>query len=153
FVDRPERAKAIHSYPVLWAAGDVDLSGKWPALLEEYVRKGGTLVVNVQAAAALPPKLLGGRPTGKKAGAGEWWPEGGKARAAVPFEVAEVERAGADVLAWAGGKRPLVTRHAVGKGAVLLTLVPRLLGQDERAHPVLPYLMNGLTDGLLPVEV
>jgi len=32
-------------------------------------------------------------------------------------------------------------------------LVPRGLGLDERAHPVLPYLMNGLTAGLLPVEV
>ena len=36
---------------------------------------------------------------------------------------------------------------------MIVTLVPRLLGQDERAHPVLPYLMNGLTAGLLPVEV
>src|SRR5205085_9888893 len=25
--------------------------------------------------------------------------------------------------------------------------------QDERAHPALPYLMNGLTEGLLPVRV
>ncbi len=28
-----------------------------------------------------------------------------------------------------------------------------MLGHDERAHPALPYLMNGLTAGLLPVEV
>jgi hypothetical protein len=28
-----------------------------------------------------------------------------------------------------------------------------MLGQDERAHPALPYLMNGATAGLLPVEV
>src|SRR4029079_5303394 len=27
------------------------------------------------------------------------------------------------------------------------------LGLDERAHPVLPYLMNGLTQDLLPVRV
>src|SRR5205807_815693 len=43
--------------------------------------------------------------------------------------------------------------HALGDGAVIVTLTPRMLGQDERAHPALPYLLNGLTDGLLPVEV
>src|SRR5262249_6802755 len=59
---------------------------------------------------------------------------------------------GAAVLAWAG-KSPLVTRNAVGKGAVILTLVPRLLGQDERAHPLTPWLLNGLMDGLMPVSV
>jgi len=27
------------------------------------------------------------------------------------------------------------------------------MGQDERAHPSLPWLLDGLTEGLLPVEV
>jgi hypothetical protein len=121
-------------------------------VLEEYVRKGGTLVVNIEAAKALPPKLLGLKPTGKTITADEWAPALGESRPAVPFEVAEVEKDGAVALAWAG-KAPLVTRNAVGEGAVIVTLVPRLLGLDERAHPVLPYLMNGLTDGLTPVEV
>jgi hypothetical protein len=151
-VDRPARARAVFDYPVVWAAGDVDLGGAWPAVLEEYVRKGGTLVVNVEAA-TLPAGLLGLRPTGKKAVAEEWRPEGGEARAAVPFEVAGVELDGAKVLAWAGAKTPLITRHAVGAGAVVVSLVPRMLGQDERAHPAVMYLLNGLTAGLLPVEV
>jgi hypothetical protein len=152
-VDRPARARAVFNYPVVWAAGDVDLSGPWPVLLEEYVRKGGTLVVNVEAARALPPKLLGLKPTGKTVVRDEWRPDGGKSLAAVPFEVAEVQRDGAAVLAWAGADTPLVTRHVHGEGAVLVTLVPRLLGQDERAHPVTPFVLNGLTAGLLPVEV
>jgi hypothetical protein len=152
-VDRPARAQAIFDYPVIWTAGDVDLTGAWPALLQEYVRKGGTLVINVQAARALPPALLGLRPTGKTEIAEEWRPEGGEARATTPFEVAGVQMEGAKVLAWATPKTPLITRHAVGTGAVLVTLVPRLLGQDERAHPAVLYLLNGLTAGLLPVEV
>ena len=41
----------------------------------------------------------------------------------------------------------------VGDGAVITVLVPRGLGLDERAHPALPYLMNGLTQDLLPVSV
>ncbi len=151
-VDRPDRARALFHYPVVWAAGAVNLTGAWPKLLEEYVRKGGTLVLNVETARALPPTLLGLKPTGKRHVAEEWRPAGGATRAATPFEVAEVELAGAKALAWAG-EAPLITRHAVGEGAVLVTLVPRLLGQDERAPPALPYLLNGLTAGLLPVEV
>jgi hypothetical protein len=151
-VDRPARARAIFDYPIVWAAGDVDLGGAWPAVLEEYVRKGGTLVVNVEAAKPLPAKLLGLKPTGKTTVAEEWRPEGGEKQEAVPFEIAEVELQGATVLARAG-EAPLITRHAVGDGAVIVTLTPRLLGQDERAHPALPFLFNGLTDGLLPIDV
>jgi hypothetical protein len=151
--DRPAKARAIFNYPVVMTAGDVDLSGEWPALLEEYVRKGGTLVVNIEAARKLPLSLLGFAPAGKTIIADRWRPDGGEDREAVPFELALVERKRASVLAWAGDKLPLIVRHAVGKGAVLVTLVPRMLGQDERAHPALPYLMNGLTDRLLPLEV
>jgi hypothetical protein len=151
-VDRPSKAKAIFDYPIVWAAGDVDLSGKWPELLEDYVRKGGTLVVNAEAARPLPAKVLGLKLTGKTGVAEEWRPEGGDKRDAVPFEIAEAELQGAKVLAWAA-KAPLITRHAVGDGAVIVTLAPRMLGQDERAHPALPYLFNGLTDGLTPIEV
>jgi len=152
-VDRPARSRAIFSYPIVWAAGNVDLGGTWPAVLEEYVRKGGTLVVNISAAGPLPTKLLGLRPTGKTHTAEEWQPEGGARQEATPFEVVEVGLQGATVLAWAGGKVPLLTRHAVGEGAVVVSLVPGMLGLDERAHPALPYLLNGLTSGLLPVEV
>ena len=116
-VDRPERTKAIFDYPVVWAAGDVDLGGAWPAVLDEYVRKGGTLVVNVEAAKALPPKLLGLKPTGKTLTAEEWAPAVGESRPAVPFEVAEVALDGATPLAWAGARRrwSRATRSARGR--------------------------------------
>lgn len=152
-VDRPAKAKAVFDYPVVWAAGDVDLGGQWPAVLEDYVQRGGTLVVNVENARGLPTKLLGVELTGKKSVAEEWAPEGEDPRPATPFEVQGAELDGAKVLAWAAPKVPLITRHAVGAGAVIVTLVPRMIGQDERAHPALPFLMNGITTGLLPVEV
>jgi hypothetical protein len=152
-VDRPAWRQAIFAYPVVWAAGDVDLGGPWQATLEEYLRRGGTLVVNVEAAKGLPAKLLGLKPTGKTTTAEEWSPDGGEARPAVPYDVAGVELSGAKVLAWASPKVPLITRNAVGGGAVIVTLAPRMLGQDERAHPALPWLMNGVTAGLLPVDV
>jgi hypothetical protein len=152
-VDRPAKAKVIFDYPIVWAAGDVDLSGPWVKVLEEYLQRGGTLVVNIDAAKSLPEKLLGLKPTGKTIVAEDWRPDEGEKHATTPFEVAAVELAGAKPLAWAAGDVPLITRYPAGEGVVIVTLVPRLLGQDERAHPALPYLMNGLTKDLLPVEV
>src|SRR5262249_45566659 len=145
-VDRPAKAKAILDYPVIWAAGDVDLSGPWVEVLRDYLKRGGTLVVNIDAAGKLPAELLGVKPTGQKTVVEEWSPAGGEARPAPPFELSGVELSGAEPLATAG-KAPLITRQKVGEGAVIVTLCPRMLGQDERAHPALPYLMNGLTAG------
>lgn len=153
-VDRPARAKAILDYPVIWAAGDVELTGQWPAVLEDYVKRGGTLVVNGEAARRrLPDRLLGFALTGTLDTAESWTPTGGTARDCTPYQVERGQLAGAEVLAWAKPEVPLITRHKVGDGAVILTLCPRMLGLDERAHPALPYLMNGLTQDLLPVEV
>src|SRR5262249_39635757 len=148
-VDRPARAKAIFDYPVVWAAGDVELTGPWPAVLEEYVRKGGTLVVNAEAARRkLPDRLLGFALMGTLGQQEGWIPQGGTAHPSTPYQVERGQLSGATVLAWAAPQVPLITRHQVGAGAVILTLVPRMLGLDERAHPALPYLLNGLTDGL-----
>ncbi|MBI1903771.1 MAG: hypothetical protein HYS13_21925 [Planctomycetia bacterium] len=153
-VDRPERAKALIEYPIVWAAGDVELGGPMAAALEDYVKRGGTLVVNVEAARGkLPEALLGVKFTDQRVVAESWTPEGGVALATTPYETQRVELAGAKALAFAAGGVPLITRNQVGEGAVLLTLVPRMLGRDERAHPAMPFLMNGLTSQLLPVEI
>jgi hypothetical protein len=168
-VDRPARAKAIFDYPVIWAAGDVDLPGLGLSVLRDYVARGGTLVVNIDAARGLPADLLGLKPTDRPSTpaapssrgadargtvvAETWMPDGGAPLATTPYEVSSVELAGAKVIAWADGRVPLITRNPVGAGSVIVTLCPRMLGQDERAHPVLPYLLNGITAQLLPVEV
>ncbi|MBI3406842.1 MAG: hypothetical protein HY040_00615 [Planctomycetes bacterium] len=152
-VDRPAKARSIFNYPVIWAAGDVDLSGPWQPVLDEYVKKGGTLVVNFTACREWPATLTGIAVKGTTSLAKEWSPDGQEVRPAIPYGVVGTELKGAKVLAWAGPKVPLITRHQVGQGAVIVTLIPNLVGLDERAHPAIPYLMNALTDGLLPVEV
>ena len=152
-VDRPQRKKAILDYPIVWAAGDVDLSGPWLGALDQYVRRGGTLVVNVVAARNLPASLLGGRLTGKKTISDAWSVAGQPPQSTTEYEVEGIENAGATTLFSAKSGAPLVTRHAVGEGAVILTLVPHMIGLDERAHPVMAHLMNALTEGLLPFEV
>ncbi|MBI4026474.1 MAG: hypothetical protein HY360_15925 [Verrucomicrobia bacterium] len=153
-VDRPERAAAIMDYPVLWAAGDVDLGGKLLPLVEDYVKRGGTLVANVEAAKGkLKEDLLGVKFKNNRSVTDGWLDEEGMSHPAGSYELEQVELAGAKALASASQDLPLITRHQVGEGAVILTLAPRMLGRDERAHPSLPYLMNGLCAQLLPVEV
>jgi hypothetical protein len=153
-VDRPARTQAVFQYPVVWAAGDVELTGPWPAVLEEYVRRGGTLVVNAPAARGrLPEHLLGFALSGQTETYAVWQPQGRAALSCVPYRIERGQLRGAEVLAWAVPQVPLATRHRYGKGAVILTLVPGLVGLDERAHPCLPYLMNGVTDKLMPVSV
>jgi hypothetical protein len=152
-VDRPSRIKAINDYPVVWAAGDVDLKGIQPAI-EEYLRGGGTLVLNSGMANQLPSSLLGFKFTGATApNLAEWSTDGEAYRSTTPFDVPTLELGDAKVLAWASWKLPLVTRHCVGRGAVITILVPHLIGEDERAHPCVPWVMNGLTRDLLPVDV
>ncbi|MBX3397784.1 MAG: hypothetical protein KF873_03515 [Gemmataceae bacterium] len=153
-VDRPNKADAIHRYPVLIAAGNVDLSRDWPKNLEEYVRKGGTFVVNADAALGkLPESLLGLKLTGSRKMYDAWKPGDSAVRACVPYECESAELRAATALATASDGSPILARHAIGEGAVIVSLIPGTIGLDERAHPALPWLVNGLTDGLLPVDV
>lgn len=153
-VDRPSRMEAILDYPIVWAAGDVELGGKNLAVLEDYVTRGGTLVVNAVAAKnKVPPEFLGVAFKNDRTRHSSWIPGGGQAIACTPYSVEEISLKGARALASATPTTPLITRHAVGEGAVILTLVPHMTGYDERAHPALPWLLNGLTEKLLPVEV
>lgn len=149
-VDRPARIKAIHNYRVVYAAGDVNLAPLADELTR-YVQAGGTLVVNVNAIKGLPKGLTGLTPAGKRARAEAWEAEADR-KEAVPFEVEQVTLDTARAVAKAG-ERPIITRNAVGKGAVVVTLVPGMMGLDERAHPALPGLIAGLVKGQLPVEV
>jgi hypothetical protein len=111
-------------------------------------------VINSEAARGkLPERLLGFSLSGKFDPAYRWSPDAGVPLETTPYDVERGEMAGAVALAWASPKIPLITRHKVGEGAVILTLCPRMLGMDERAHPALPYLMNGLTQDLAPVSV
>jgi hypothetical protein len=152
-VDRPAKAKAIHQYPVVWAAGDVRLNGAMLPIVEDYVKNGGTLVVNINQAKDLPVRLTGLGWKGRLRKEDTWFAgKDKKMHAAVPFEVAEIDPSGLQVLV-GSNSGPLVVRQAVNQGAVITILVPHGLGLDERAVPFLPALMNALTDDLLPVDV
>jgi len=153
-VDRPNRLQALAAYPIVWAAGDVDLGEKNLPGLKDYVNRGGTLVVNVVAAKdKLPAEFLGLSFKNDLTRYEEWRPAEGASLPCTPYHIEVAEPKGAKPLAFATGDVPIITRHQVGEGAVICTLIPHNLGYDERAHPSLPYLMNGLTQNLLPIEV
>jgi hypothetical protein len=152
-VDRPERARAIFDYPLVWAVGDVRLGGAFRPILDEYLRRGGTLVLDAANLAQLDAKLTGVRATGKQQRAERFTDLSGAPRETTPFTLAEVTLDGAQPIATTDGGAPLVVRHAVGPGAVITVLVPHGVGLDERAHPILPPLANALLAGLSPVEV
>ncbi|MGE0610057.1 MAG: hypothetical protein AB7O62_23400 [Pirellulales bacterium] len=149
-VDRPNRAQAIMDYPVVWAAGDVELTGAWQAALEDYVKKGGTLVVNGLTKTSLPLPI---ELQNKRATLESWNPAQEPARATTPFEVELAKPIkGAQVLA-AAGEHPLIVSQSLGKGKIIVSLIPENLGLDERAHPALAWLMTRATDGLVPIDV
>jgi hypothetical protein len=151
-VDRPEKAAALKNYPVLWAAGDADLVALAKPL-QAYVKAGGTLVVNVEAARKLDSDFLGLKLAATRPRAETWSHDRKTFHPTTPYEVADAALVGAEPMAWATETTPIAVRNKVGDGAVITVLVPHGLGLDERAHPVLPYLMNGLTHDLLPVRV
>jgi hypothetical protein len=153
-VDRPNRLEALGAYPIVWAAGDVELGGDNLAPLKDYVTRGGTLVVNVVAAKdKLPADFLGLRWKNDRQRCEEWRPADGQPLACTPYGIELAQLQGAKPLAFAAGDVPILTRHQVSEGAVICSWIPHNLGYDERAHPSLPYLMNGLTQDLLPIEV
>src|ERR1044071_9802852 len=62
---------AIDAYRALIVGGRVEWSAAWSKRLEDYIRKGGVLVVNSAQAKGLSADLLGVRITGEKAEADE----------------------------------------------------------------------------------
>ena len=114
-----------------------------------------TLVVNVAAIQGdvAIQGMLGVKFTGNTSVSSGWGASELSAQPATPFEVVGTVLNGAEMIASDGALMPMITRNKMGAGAVILTLVPHMIGLDERAHPALPWLMNGLTEKLLPVQV
>jgi hypothetical protein len=156
-VDAPKRAEIASTYPVLVAAGELSLSEEWGRALQEYVRRGGTLVVSADQLSGpgvkeldLPPSI-GGQP-GREASSFTWTIGGER----VPSNVFRYRPfpAGKDrVLAIAPDGTPIAVSRTVGQGRLILAGIPLGLGVDERPVPLLSLLMRHLTQGLVPVKV
>ena len=147
----------IEAYPVLFLVGDVavDMNDTLASNLEAYVRNGGTLVINVeQVSAAFPKELLGVEITEKtrQANSSKCKLDDCEIKGQ-PFSYRVVKTKKAKPVISTLDNNPLVTRNAVGKGAVILTTVPYLLHENFNAVSFLPHLMEHLTSGLVPFQV
>jgi hypothetical protein len=165
---------AIDSYRALVVGGQIDWTNvasasergssptvregvNWPQRLTQYVRNGGTLVLNSAQIKGLPADLLGVRLTGARA-------EAHNAKCLSPnepeqdlsgqiFSYDRVEIEGAAVLIAAPTGDPLVTVNKVGRGRVVFVALPDLLGEDERITPFVAHLLVHLASEATPVRV
>ncbi len=147
----------IDSYAALIVGGRIEWSPPWISKLTNYVRNGGTLIVNSAQVKGLPADLLGVRLTGADA-------EAHNAKCLSPnepeqdlhgqiFRYDRVEAKGAEVLMAVPTGDPLVTVNKVGRGRVVFVAVPDLLGEDERLVPFVAHLLAHLAGDATPVRV
>ena len=160
----PDAAKwrTIDTYPVVVAAGDIELTEAEGKRLARYVNDGGTLVVADAhltgpglAALALPA-------TGPPAEAASYrWLDDKTVHPSQRFRFRPIlPRNLRRATRWT--HRPLATTPdgqvfcvgaSRGKGRLIYLSVPRGLGIDRRAVPAVPRLLAHLTRGLMPIEV
>jgi hypothetical protein len=152
------RRDAIDGYRALVVGGRVEWSRGWAIKLEDYVRKGGVLVINAAQVKGLSAELLGVSLIGATA-------EADDARCLLPnesntdlhgqmFRYERVEtRKGTQVLMQTPTGEPLVTMNKVGRGMVVFSALPDLLGEDERLTPFVAHLLAHLCAEATPVQV
>jgi hypothetical protein len=140
----------IDTYPVVIAAGDIELTIDEGRRLAKYVESGGTLVVaeghltgpGVDAL-ALPKASAVAEAEGYS-----WKGTEGKSQR---FRYRPLE--GGTPLATTPEGKSLCAAYDRGKGRLIVLSVPRGLGIDKTVHPVVARLLAHLTSGLTPIEV
>ena len=151
------KESAIDAYRAVVVGGRIEWSPAWVRALTDYVRSGGTVVLNAAQIKGLPQELLGVRLTNEVA-------EADVASCAAPdegvhdlrgqmFRYEKVELRGASVLAKAPNGDPLVAWNKIGKGSVILATVPDFLGIDERMTPFAAHLLAHIFADATPVNV
>jgi hypothetical protein len=155
-VTSPTKLDVVKDYPVVFCLGDTQIDAKWAARLKQYVTDGGTLVINVeQVVAGMDDAFLGAKldkTAIKEASVVECVRDGEKL-AGSPFAYRMATPGTAQVIAKTPSGDPIALLNKVGKGQVLLTTQPYLMGHDNVATPYLAHLLLEVTSGLQPVEV
>jgi hypothetical protein len=150
---------AIDSYRAVVAGGQINWTAEWVKKLEDYIRKGGVVVLNSAQTQGLPMSLLGVRFNSETA-------EAHAARCLLPnepvadlhggiFRYSRVELTAAQPLMVTNSDQPepLLTVNKIGAGKLILVTVPDLLGEDERLPPFVAHLLAHLASGATPVEI
>jgi hypothetical protein len=154
---RSKVATLLPSYRAVVLGGQIQLSPEWIQRLNEYVRNGGTLVVNAAQSKNFSEQFTGVRLTNDTA-------EADSALCAEPgdetqdlsgqmFRYEKVQLKGANVLMIAPNGDPLVAFNRVGKGTVVFAALPDLLGEDERMTPFAAHMLGHVFVDAAPVKV
>lgn len=147
----------LPSYRAVVAGGRIDWSPAWIKRLNDYVRNGGTAVINAAQIKNVPEQFAGVRLTNATA-------EADSARCLAPgeesqdlngqiFRYEKVELRGATSFIAASNGDPLVTLNRIGKGNVVFVALPDLLGVDERVTPFAAHLLAHVFADAAPVKV
>ncbi|HVF28887.1 MAG TPA: hypothetical protein VM943_11635 [Pyrinomonadaceae bacterium] len=152
-----ERAEAIDSYRAVVVGGSIEWGRGWGERLKNYVRNGGTVFLNAAQAKGLPSELLGVRLTGELLEAEDGRclepGEAGNDLSGQVFRYERVEPRGARVMVLAPSGDALVTINRIGRGQIIFSAIPDLLGLDERITPVAAHALTHLFAGASPVRV
>lgn len=150
-------ANAINNYRAVVVGGRIDWRSGWAQRLTDYVRNGGVIALNAAQTKGLSADFLGVRSLGSSAEA-----DGARCLAGnepAPdlsgqlFRYDRFEVSSAEVLIAAPNKDPLVTINQLGRGKVVFSALPDLLGEDERITPFAAHLLAHLFTGATPLEI
>lgn len=157
--------RTIDSYPVVIVAGDIELSAAEGQRLAQYVNAGGTLLVADAhlsgpgvAALSLPVTVPPSSVVGDKGlpeAYGYRWLGASEVAPSQLYRYREISKGTEPLRALATTPDGKCFCAAIDRGAgrLIYLAVPRSLGIDQSAHPVLPRLFAHLTRGQMPVEV
>ena len=150
-------AAVLNSYRAIVVGGHIDWTTQWIQRVSEYVKSGGTLVLNAAQIKSFPPELLGVRLTGVNAEADNArctsTGEAPQNLSGQMFRYEKLELKGALALITSANGDPLVTINKVGKGSVVFSALPDLLGEDERITPFAAHMLTHVFADAAPVKV
>jgi hypothetical protein len=147
-----KRWTTISTYPVVVAAGDLPLTKAEGERLAAYVEQGGTLLVADGHLTGPGAEALSLPKGGETAESDEYvWTPTDTRHKAQRFHYRPIE--GGRALARTGDGKSFCAAFDRGKGRLIFLSVPRGLGIDRSAVPILAQLLAHLTRGLMPLEV
>lgn len=153
----PSPESSLSSYSAIVVGGHVTWSPAWVQKLTSYVRNGGTIVLNSSQRAGFPEEFIGVHPTNARVetdAARCLWPnEQSEDLNGQMFRYDKVELKGATPMIAASNGDPLVTVNKLGKGTVIFSSLPDLLGEDERMTPFAAHMLAHVFADATPLSV
>ncbi|HEX8174799.1 MAG TPA: hypothetical protein VF543_06740 [Pyrinomonadaceae bacterium] len=151
-------SNAIDAYRAVVVGGRPEWSRTWAQKLADYVKSGGVVVVNAAQVKGLPADLTGVRVRDETAEADDarcliGGEENANLRGQL-FRYNRIEKgSNAKVLMETPSGDALVTVNTVGRGRVIFSALPDMLGLDERLTPFAAHLFAHLFTDATPVRV